>query len=226
MFERPRRVAGDHRDGVPVGDESAERNAIDERRCTDAAKAVVRHRAKAHKVARGVGQRQNPGAHTAFRAANGVVLRPYFARWPCRRTLTMLTSTMVYSMSGLSGMAQKIRFETIFFVNRETACTHCSSCRTGLEDRAMTACLDDPQHRLQEQPIVPSAPPGGCSLDQTMRLLLRTLGVREHKTFHPKCDSHLLTEANPNSPQNLKRQQQRQPQPDQQNRAAIERQPA
>src|SRR3546814_3183982 len=52
------------------------------------------------------------GRHAALGAADGLAPSPPFAPWPWRWTLTMVASTMAYSMSGSSEQASKIRMKT------------------------------------------------------------------------------------------------------------------
>ncbi|WP_260583997.1 hypothetical protein [Sphingopyxis sp. PET50] len=42
-----------------------------------------------------------------------------------------------------------------------------------------------------------------CRLAPAMRFHLRPLGVHQYKAIHPKCESHLATNGNPESPQAL-----------------------
>ena len=67
---------------------------------------------EADEIAERVGQRQNFGRHAAFGAADGLALRPPFAPCPWRWTLTMVASTMAYSMSGASEQASKSLVKT------------------------------------------------------------------------------------------------------------------
>src|ERR1043165_9688828 len=62
---------------------------------------------EADEIAERVGQRQNLGRHAAFGATYRLALRPPFAPCPWRWTLTMVASTMAYSMSGSSEQALK-----------------------------------------------------------------------------------------------------------------------
>src|SRR4029079_12097960 len=98
-------------DGVAVegfvGDQPAEGQTVDERSDADCIKAMAGQQNKADEVAERVGQRQNFGRHAAFRAADGLALRPPFAPCPWRWTLTIVASTIAYSMSGVSGRASK-----------------------------------------------------------------------------------------------------------------------
>src|SRR3546814_4751834 len=61
---------------------------------------------EAHEIAECIGERQDLGGHAASGAAYGLALSPPFAPWPWRWTLTMVASTMAYSMSGSSEQAR------------------------------------------------------------------------------------------------------------------------
>src|SRR3546814_9591619 len=67
---------------------------------------------EAHEIAESIGERQDLGRHAALGAADGLAPSPPFAPWPWRWTLTMVASTMAYSMSGPSEQASKIRMKT------------------------------------------------------------------------------------------------------------------
>src|SRR6185312_7923818 len=95
-----------------VGDQSVEEEAVDKRFDTDRIEALARQQDEADEVAEGIGKRQNFGRHAAFRATDGLALSPPFATWPWRWTLTMVASTMAYSMSGSSEQASKSRTKT------------------------------------------------------------------------------------------------------------------
>ena len=82
---------------------AAKAQPVDERRDTDRVEALSRQQHETDEIAERVGERQNLGRHAAFRASNGLALSPPFAPWPWRWTLTMVASTMAYSMSGSSG---------------------------------------------------------------------------------------------------------------------------
>src|SRR5256885_7046325 len=104
----------DDRIGVErfVGDQGIEVDAIEQRRNTDRIEALSRQKDKAHQVAQGIGQRQDFGRHAAFGAADGLARSPPFAPCPWRWTLTMVASTMAYSMPGSSEQASKSRTKT------------------------------------------------------------------------------------------------------------------
>src|SRR3546814_4051806 len=67
---------------------------------------------EAHEIAECIGERQDLGRQAALGAADGLALSPPFAPWPWRWTLTMVASTMAYSMSGSSEQASKLRRKT------------------------------------------------------------------------------------------------------------------
>jgi len=92
-----------------VGDQSTELDAFDQRRNTDGIEALSRQEFKAHEVAQRIGEGQDLGRHTAFGAADRLVRSPPFAPCPWRWTLTMVASTMAYSMSGSSETASNRR---------------------------------------------------------------------------------------------------------------------
>src|SRR5439155_6237740 len=81
----------------------------------DRVEALAGQQHETHEIAERVGQCQDFGGHPAFRAADGLVLRPPFAPCPWRWTLTMVASTMTYSMSGSSETASNRRFQTPAF---------------------------------------------------------------------------------------------------------------
>src|SRR3546814_9291026 len=93
-------------DGVAVkclvGDQRAEGEAVDEWRHADGVEAMAGQQDEAHEIAECIGERQDLGRHAALGAADGLALSPPFAPWPWRWTLTMVASTMAYSMSGRS----------------------------------------------------------------------------------------------------------------------------
>jgi len=83
-----------------VGDQGAELKAIDQRRDPDSVEALSGQQHKADEIAESVGEGQDFCRHAAFGAANGLARSPPFAPCPWRWTLTMVASTMAYSMSG------------------------------------------------------------------------------------------------------------------------------
>ena len=86
--------------------------SVDQRRHADRVEALAGQQHEAHKIAERIGQRQDFGRHAAFGAADGLALSPPFAPWPWRWTLTMVASTMAYSMSGSSEQAANSRANT------------------------------------------------------------------------------------------------------------------
>ena len=90
-----------------VRDQTIEIDTIDERRDTNAIEPLARQQNEAHEAAERICQRQYFGRHSAFRAAYGLARSPPFAPCPWRWTLTMVASTMAYSMSGSSDTASK-----------------------------------------------------------------------------------------------------------------------
>src|SRR5712675_2510104 len=98
-------------DGVAVeglvGDEALKGETVDERSNPHRIEAMAGQENEADEIAQCVGQRQNFGRHAAFGTADGLALRPPFAPCPWRWTLTIVASTMAYSMSGVSEQASK-----------------------------------------------------------------------------------------------------------------------
>src|SRR5258705_5159044 len=103
-------------DGVAVeglvGDEALKGETVDERSNPHRIEAMAGQENEADEIAQCVGQRQNFGGHAAFGTADGLALRPPFAPCPWRWTLTMVASTMAYSMSGASEQASKSLVKT------------------------------------------------------------------------------------------------------------------
>ena len=87
--------------------QAAKLDPVDERRDADSIEAMAGQENEAHKIAECVGQRQDLGRHAAFGAAYGLALSPPFAPCPWRWTLTIVASTMAYSMSGSSDRRRK-----------------------------------------------------------------------------------------------------------------------
>src|SRR6202022_2001080 len=98
-----------------VGDQRVEGQSLDERRHAHRVEALSRQEHEAHEIAERIGERQDFGGHAAFRTADGLALSPPFAPCPWRWILTMVASTMAYSMSGSSETASKSRFQTSAF---------------------------------------------------------------------------------------------------------------
>src|SRR6516165_3203298 len=82
-----------------VGDQCAEGQSLDERRQAHRVEALSRQKHEAHEIAERISERQDFGGHAAFRAADRLVFGSPFAPRPWRWTLTMVASTMAYSMS-------------------------------------------------------------------------------------------------------------------------------
>src|ERR1700744_5492588 len=76
---------------------------------------LARQQNKAHQITQGIRQGQDLRCHAAFRFADRLARSPPFAPWPWRWTLTMVASTMAYSMSGSSETASKSRWKTPAF---------------------------------------------------------------------------------------------------------------
>src|SRR5882757_8135409 len=95
-----------------VGDEAIKGEAIDERSDAHRIETMAGQENEANEIAECVGQRQNFGRHAAFGTTDGLALRPPFAPCPWRWTLTMVASTMAYSMSGASEQASKSLVKT------------------------------------------------------------------------------------------------------------------
>ena len=89
-----------------------EGETVDERSDADRIETVAGQQNEAHEIAECVGQRQDFGRHAAFGPADSLALSPPFAPCPWRWTLTMVASTMAYSMSGSSEQASKSRVKT------------------------------------------------------------------------------------------------------------------
>src|SRR6187401_1721195 len=98
-----------------VGDQRVEGQSLDERRHTHRVEALSRQKHEAHEIAERIGEGQDFGGHAAFRTADRLVLSPPFAPCPWRWTLTMVASTMAYSMSGSSETASNSRFQISAF---------------------------------------------------------------------------------------------------------------
>ena len=90
-----------------VGDEAAKGETIDEWSDANRIEAMAGQENEAHEIAERIGQGQNLGRHAAFGTADGLARSPPFAPCPWRWTLTMVASTMAYSMSGSYEQASK-----------------------------------------------------------------------------------------------------------------------
>src|SRR5882724_2451716 len=95
-----------------VGDQRVEGQSLDERRHAHRVEALPRQKHEAHEIAERIGEGQDFGGHAALRAADRLALSPPFAPCPWRWTLTMVASTMAYSMSGSSEQASKSLVKT------------------------------------------------------------------------------------------------------------------
>src|SRR6266481_2787264 len=95
-----------------VGDEALKGETVDERSNPHRIETMAGQENEADEIAQCVGQRQNFGRHAAFGTADGLALRPPFAPCPWRWTLTIVASTMAYSMSGVSQQASKSLVKT------------------------------------------------------------------------------------------------------------------
>jgi hypothetical protein len=90
----------------------AEGETVDERSDAHRIETMAGQENEADEIAERVGQSQNFGRHAAFGTADGLALSPPFAPCPWRWTLTMVASTMAYSMSGASEQASKSLVKT------------------------------------------------------------------------------------------------------------------
>src|SRR6202158_2514390 len=98
-----------------VSDQGAELDAFDKRRDSHRVVALSRQQHESDEVAQGIGEGQDFGRHAALGFANGLALSPPFAPCPWRWTLTMVASTMAYSMSGSAEATPKSRLKTSAF---------------------------------------------------------------------------------------------------------------
>src|SRR5208282_1560818 len=96
----------------PVGVLSIAGEAVDERGNADRIETMAGQENEAHEIAERIGEGEDLGRHAALGAADGLALSPPFAPWPWRWTLTMVASTMAYSMSGCSEQASKSLMKT------------------------------------------------------------------------------------------------------------------
>src|SRR3954462_13557301 len=123
------RVLGDHDLGaapVEIGDnviavegfvanQGAKFDTLDQRRNPGCVKALARQQHKADEIAQGIGEGQDLGRHAALGPADGLARRPPFASCLRRWTLTMVATTMAYSMSRSSEAASKSRLKMSAF---------------------------------------------------------------------------------------------------------------
>src|SRR5215217_5438384 len=98
-----------------VGDQGTEFDTLDQWRDPDSIEALSRQQHKADEIAQSVGEGQDFGRHAAFGAADSLARSPPFAPCPWRCTLTMVASTMAYSISGSSEAASNSRVKTSAF---------------------------------------------------------------------------------------------------------------
>src|SRR5216683_21757 len=98
-----------------VSDQGTELDALDQRRDSHRVVALSRQQHESDEVAQGIGEGQDFGRHAALGFADGLALSPPFAPCPWRWTLTIVASTMAYSMSGSSEAASKSRLKTSAF---------------------------------------------------------------------------------------------------------------
>src|ERR1700710_856650 len=106
-------------DGVAVErlvcNQRVEGQSFDQRRDADRVEALSGQQHETNEIAECVGRCRDFCGDSVFRAADGLVLRPPFAPCPWRWTLTMVASTMTYSISGSSETASNMRFQTPAF---------------------------------------------------------------------------------------------------------------
>jgi hypothetical protein len=103
-------------DGVAVegcvGDQCAKAHPIDQWRHADGVEPMPGQKNEAYEIAESVSQREDFGRQASFGTSYGLALSPPFAPCPWRWTLTIVASTMAYSMSGSSEQASKSRTKT------------------------------------------------------------------------------------------------------------------
>src|SRR5216684_3019185 len=92
--------------------EALKGETVDERSNPHRIETMAGQENEADEIAQCVGQRQNFSRHAAFGTADGLALRPPFAPCPWRWTLTIVASTMAYSMSGVSEQDSKSLVKT------------------------------------------------------------------------------------------------------------------
>src|SRR5260370_31842997 len=100
-----------------VSDQGAELDARDQRRDSHRVVALSRQQHESDEVAQGIGEGQDFGRHAALGFPDGLALSPPFAPCPWRRPLTMVASTLAYSMSGSSEAASQSRLKTSAFTH-------------------------------------------------------------------------------------------------------------
>ncbi|CAK06976.1 hypothetical protein RL1481 [Rhizobium johnstonii 3841] len=95
-----------------VSDQPVKTNAIDERSNAHRVEAMTGQKNKAYEISKCVSQRKDLGRHAALRTPYSLALSPPFEPCPWRWTLTMVASTMAYSMSGSSEQTSKSLVKT------------------------------------------------------------------------------------------------------------------
>src|SRR5260370_7753736 len=100
-----------------VSDQGGELEALDERGDPQRVIALSWQQHESDEIAQGIGEGQDLGRHAALGLADGLALSPPFAPCPWRWTLTMVASTIAYSMSGWSEAASKNRLQTPAFTH-------------------------------------------------------------------------------------------------------------
>lgn len=95
-----------------VGDQRTETNTVNKRWNTDRVEAMTGQENETYEIAERVGEGEDFGRHASLGTAYGLILSPPLAPWPWRWTLTMVASTMAYSMSGSSEQASKSLVKT------------------------------------------------------------------------------------------------------------------
>src|SRR3982750_1502713 len=147
----------------PVTDQRVEGEPIDERRHANRIEALPWQEHEAHEIAERVGERQDCGGQAAFGATDGLAVRPPFAPCPWRWTLTMVASTMAYSMSGSSEQASNSRCQTSAFTQSRKRVKTLFQCpnrggrsRQGLPVRAIHSTAST--NRRLSLPLRPGSP--------------------------------------------------------------------
>src|SRR5260370_30095601 len=148
---------------------------------------MARQENEADEIAERVGQRQNFGGHAAFGTADGLALRPPFAPCPWRWTLTMVASTMAYSMvwrvrAGLEKLGENVRFNPVA-VPLENSVPVTEN-RRKITPRASRP--HDPKHRFDKAAVFTSPTPRGPPPSPGKAAHLRPLGLFHYTTIPPK----------------------------------------
>src|SRR3982751_6019288 len=146
-----------------VADQRPKGEPVDERRHAHRVEALPRQKHEAHEIAERVGERQDFGGQAAFGATDGLAVRPPFAPCPWRWTLTMVASTMAYSMSGSSEQASNSRCQTSAFTQSRKRVKTLFQCpnrggrsRQGLPVRAIHSTAST--NRRLSLPLRPGSP--------------------------------------------------------------------